>query len=326
MILEYVSGKQSTSVAFADIEAGVDEYELPVFDWIEHIEDFYSIVQLRVAYHTSGRYSTVLKYSKYDNTETYYRKYRGDYVVVENPEHSDLLTHSYYIKDWNNYVLVRSRTPYSSSTTYYNKIGFNSYEVAPEVKHDDLITKTYYILKEEGFPLYRVCKPMDFGDYNINPLKNYPETGDKIKYQWGRQVGSPYIWGKVSEINPRYIFVPSVNNQGIYTSHIKIFPTPIQSVERGLTLTYNFMQQPISESDAFTGNSVELWTLNLPRYFFDAIEDYITFRLYQAENPEMAQWYYQQFESTLHDNIYWLNKDKRPIDEGFANTTYFSHY
>ena len=36
----------------------------------------------------------------------------------------------------------------------------------------------------------------------------------------------------------------------------------------------------------------------------DAIEDYITFRLYQAENPEQAQWYYSQFDNTLHDNIY----------------------
>jgi hypothetical protein len=56
-------------------------------------------------------------------------------------------------------------------------------------------------------------------------------------------------------------------------------------------------------------------TLNLPRYFFDAIEDYLTFRLYQAENPEMAQWYYQQFEKTMMDNIYGMNKDKRPIEE-----------
>jgi hypothetical protein len=49
---------------------------------------------------------------------------------------------------------------------------------------------------------------------------------------------------------------------------------------------------------------MDIAKLNLPRYFLDAIDDYITFRLYQAENPEMAQWYYQQFENTLHDNIY----------------------
>jgi hypothetical protein len=40
----------------------------------------------------------------------------------------------------------------------------------------------------------------------------------------------------------------------------------------------------------------------------------------------MAQWYYQQFEKTMMDNIYGMNKDKRPIEEWFANTTYFSHY
>lgn len=81
----------------------------------------------------------------------------------------------------------------------------------------------------------------------------------------------------------------------------------------------------MEDVDGITMNT-NINNLNLPRYFLDAIDDYITFRLYQAENPEMAQWYYQQFENTLHDNIYGLNKDKRPVDEGFANTTYFSHY
>jgi hypothetical protein len=52
MIMEYVSGKQSTSVAFADIKKGQDEYRFPEFDSVHNIEDFYSIVQLRVAYHT----------------------------------------------------------------------------------------------------------------------------------------------------------------------------------------------------------------------------------------------------------------------------------
>ena len=81
----------------------------------------------------------------------------------------------------------------------------------------------------------------------------------------------------------------------------------------------------MEDVDGITMNT-NINNLNLPWYFLDAIDDYITFRLYQAENPEMAQWYYQQFESTLHDNIYGLNKDKRPVDESFANTTYFSHY
>ena len=114
-------------------------------------------------------------------------------------------------------------------------------------------------------------------------------------------------------MHPRFTFVDK--------DHIKIFPTPTKNVENGIFLNYNYIQDVDSITMSTTVDS-----LNLPWYFFDAIEDYITFRLYQAENPEMAQWYYQQFEQTLHDNIYGLNKDKRPIEEDFANTRYFSHY
>lgn len=240
MILEYVSWKQSTSVTFADIKKGVDEYPLPSFDADDHIEDFYSIVQLRVAYGTD--------------------------------------------KHW--------------------------------------------------LPLYRICKPMDFWDYNIRPLKNYPEEWD-VKIQGGRQYGWPMIWGRISRRNPRYIFVPKYEaidedhpNIKVYKSYIKIFPTPTIDVDRGLTLAYNFVQQPVKYEDAFptSWTSMEIWKLNLPWYFLDAIDDYITFRLYQAENPELATYYKQQFENTLHDNIYWLNKDKRPIDEWFADLRYFYHY
>lgn len=235
MILEYVSGKQSTSVIYRNIEKDVDQYRLPEFDWEDHIEDFYSIVQLRVAYHQD--------------------------------------------KYWN--------------------------------------------------PLYRVCKPMDFGDYNIRPARNTRVEDEnwveRLKQRGWSQKWGPYVWGRISEINPRYIFVPKFEDW-VYHADIKIFPTPTMDVDMGLTLTYNFVQQPVEYNDAFSTNSVDLATLNLPWYFLDAIEDYITFRLYQAENPEMAQWYYSQFESTLHDNIYGLNKDKRPVDEGFANTSYFSHY
>ena len=53
MILEYVSGKQSTSVVYDDIKADKDQYALPTFDNESHVEDFYSIVQLRVAYHST---------------------------------------------------------------------------------------------------------------------------------------------------------------------------------------------------------------------------------------------------------------------------------
>ena len=235
MMLEYASWLQSTSVSFGDIAKDTDEYDLPQYDKVHNIEDFYSIVQLRVAYH----------------------------------------------KD------------------------------------------------KKGNPLYRICKPINFSDYNIRPMLNqYDEDTWKLEKQWGHQVGWPYVWGRISEINPRYIFVPKKVN-GEYKNRIKIFPTPTEDIDNWLTLTYNFIQQPIKESEAFPeddDDSIELSTLTLPRYFFDAIEDYITFRLYQAENPEQAQWYYQQFESTLHDNIYWLNKDKRPVDEWFADLRYFYHY
>ena len=232
MILEYVSWKQSTSVTFANIRKGVDEYPLPVFDEEDHIEDFYSIVQLRVAYAT----------------------WKG------------------------------------------------------------------------GLPLYRVCKPMEFWDYNIRPLKNYPETWD-VKIQGWRQYGWPMIWGRISRRNPRYIFVPKYEDW-VYKSYIKIFPTPTVDVDRGLTLAYNFVQQPVKYEEAFPNSwtSMDIAKLNLPWYYLDAIDDYMTFRLYQAENPELATYYKQQFESTLHDNIYWLNKDKRPIDEWFADLRYFYHY
>ena len=86
------------------------------------------------------------------------------------------------------------------------------------------------------------------------------------------------------------------------------------------------MGKLISYDDAFWDDPIDIESLNIPRYFFDAIDDYLTFRLYQAENPELATYYKQQFIETLHDNIYWLNKDKRPVDEDFANTSYFSHY
>lgn len=231
MILEYVSGKQSTSVIFKDIEKDNDQYRLPEYDGVHHVEDFYSIVQLRVAYHND--------------------------------------------KNWN--------------------------------------------------PAYKICKPINFTDYNIKPLKNVYDSNDKLVQQWWQQMWWPAIWDRISEDSPRYIFVPKLDDWE-YHNEIKIFPTPTENISNGLTLTYNFVQRPVDYDDAFSSSSVDLATLNLPRYFFDAIEDYITFRLYQAENPEQAQWYYQQFENTLHDNIYGLNKDKRPVEEELANTTFFSHY
>lgn len=215
-MLEYVSWMQNTSNVLADLVKDQANYSLPLGEsWKP---DFYSIIQLRVAYHTD--------------------------------------------KFWN--------------------------------------------------PIYRVCKPINIWDYNIRPTNNTYEDG-KLKQQWGRQVGSPVIWGKISEINPRYTFVDK--------DTIKIYPTPTENVDNWIFLNYNYIEN-VESITASTNES----NLNLPRYFFDAIEDYMTFRLYQAENPELAQHYYQQFDATLHDNIYGLNKDKRPVEESFANTSYFSHY
>ena len=165
---------------------------------------------------------------------------------------------------------------------------------------------------KNGNPIYRVCKPINLSDYNINPSNNtYDWT--KLVAQWGRQRWKPMVWWRISRVNPRYTFVDK--------DTIKIFPTPTEDLENGIFLNYNY----IEDVDGVEMNT-DVGSLNLPRYFFDAIEDYITFRLYQAENPEQAQWYYQQFEQTLHDNIYWLNKDKRPVDEWFADLRYFYHY
>lgn len=169
-----------------------------------------------------------------------------------------------------------------------------------------------YTIDKNWNPIYRVCKPINLSDYNIAPTNNvYDWT--KLIQQWGRQKWEPMVWGRISRRNPKYVFVDK--------DTIKIFPTPTENVENWIFLNYNY----IEDVDWVT-MSTNTNTLNLPRYFFDAIEDYITFRLYQAENPEQAQWYYQQFENTLHDNIYWLNKDKRPIDEWFADLRYFYHY
>lgn len=162
-----------------------------------------------------------------------------------------------------------------------------------------------YKANKDWMPLYRICKLINLTDYNIKPT------------DW-RQVWAPIIWNRISRINPRFTFVDK--------NTIKIYPTPDETVENWLALSYNYVSKLLTYEQAFWDDAIDIDTLNIPRYFFDAIEDYITFRLYQAENPELATYYKQQFEETLHDNIYWLNKDKRPVDENFANTSYFSHY
>lgn len=164
-----------------------------------------------------------------------------------------------------------------------------------------------YKVDKNGNPVYRICKPIDFGEYNINPLKNYPQSGD-VKQQGWRQTWAPFIQNQISENTPRYIFISK--------DKIKIFPTPTQDVNMWLTLAYNFIEKDV------TKNTNEN-DLNLPWYFFDAIDDYMTYQLYLKENPESAAIYLQTFQETLHDNIYWLNRDQRPTEEEFANLSYF---
>ena len=164
-----------------------------------------------------------------------------------------------------------------------------------------------YKLDKYWQPVYKVCRPIDFWEYNIRPLKNIPNTGD-VEIQWWQQIWDPALWKRISMENPRYVFISK--------NKIKIFPTPIEDVPMWMSLAYNFMERP-AELDTDEN------TLNLPWYFFDVIDDYMSYMLYLKENPEIAEPYLQTFQTTLHDNIYWLNRDQRASEENFANLSYF---
>ena len=164
-----------------------------------------------------------------------------------------------------------------------------------------------YKLDKYWQPVYKICRPIDFWEYNIRPLKNIPNTGD-VEIQWGQQIWEPSLWKRISMQNPRYVFISK--------NKIKIFPTPIEDIPMWLSLAYNFMEKPV-ELDTDEN------TLNLPWYFFDVIDDYMSYMLYLKENPEIAEPYLQTFQTTLHDNIYWLNRDQRASEENFANLSYF---
>lgn len=170
-----------------------------------------------------------------------------------------------------------------------------------------------YDVDKYNYPVFKVCKPINITDYNINPAKNIPDTWD-VQIQGWQQTGWPHIWSRISEETPKYVFVSK--------NSFKIFPTPTKNVTRGLSLTYNYMPQPLTYEQVWD-DSIDESELNLPRYFFDAIDDYMTYRLFLAENPEEAEIHYQTFINTLHDNIYWLNRDQRSIEEEFANLSYF---
>lgn len=152
-------------------------------------------------------------------------------------------------------------------------------------------------------PAYRVCEPITISDYNIT---------DKWYSTW-----EPYIAKRISKQTPRYSFVNKYEG-GKTETHIKIYPTPEKSIANWISLSFNYINKPVE----LTTNEDLLW---LPRYFFDAIEEYMTYKLIDIENPEMAMTYYQLFKETVHDNIYWLNRDQRPVEEEMADLRYLSH-
>ena len=147
-----------------------------------------------------------------------------------------------------------------------------------------------YKYDKNGYPLYRVCEPINIADYNITPK--------------GHSAWEPYIWWRISKLKPRYMFTSK--------NEIRIFPKPDKAITAGLNLTFNYITKDVTAS---TNED----NLGLPTYFLDAVEDYLTYRLISAENPELAMTYYQRFIDTIHDNIYGLNRDQRPVEENFAD-------
>lgn len=158
--------------------------------------------------------------------------------------------------------------------------------------------------EKNGHPAYKVCEPITLADYNITSK--------------GKSIGDPMIRWRISTENPRYTFVNKYENNKVQT-HIRIFPTPDKTITAGISLNFNYINKPITDS------SLDEDKLGLPRYFLDAVDDYMSYRLFQAENPELAWGYYQRFIDTIHNNIYGLNRDQRAVEEEFANLRSLSH-
>ena len=114
--------------------------------------------------------------------------------------------------------------------------------------------------EKNGIPCYRVCEPISVTDYNIRP-------------DTGRQVGAPYVFGRISKLKPRYYFTGK--------NKIKIFPKPKEDVEDGLNMTFNYIRRDIVAS-------TDIDSLGIPRYFWDALDEYLQYKLIQKENPEIA--------------------------------------
>lgn len=159
--------------------------------------------------------------------------------------------------------------------------------------------------RADWYPKYRVCEPISLSDYNVFPN--------------GRWIENPSIWKKVSFRFPKYSFESVYNENTERTeTYLRIYPTPTKSITAWIMLQFNYINRPVI---AWTDEDL----LALPRYFLDVIDDYMSYRLYQAENPELAASYYQTFIQTLHNNIYGLNRDQRPVEEDFADLRHLYH-
>lgn len=156
-----------------------------------------------------------------------------------------------------------------------------------------------YDVDKNWTPIYRICTPINIWDYNT-----LPKTAENPWYQ----IGAPLLKHPISKMYPRYVFVNK--------NTIKIFPTPKKTITWWFQMVYNFIPK---EVELTTDENI----LNLPRYFFDAIEDYMTYCLIENENPELAAPYLAAFNETVHNNIYWLNRDQRINEEEFANLAYY---
>ena len=149
-----------------------------------------------------------------------------------------------------------------------------------------------------------MCDHISLADYNITPK--------------GKSAGEPLIRRRITKLSPRYTFINKREDDKVQ-AHIRIFPTPDVSITGGISLNFNYINKPI------TNSATEEDKLGLPRYFLDVIDDYMSYRLFQAENPELAASYYSTFMNTLHNNIYGLNRDQRPVEEEFATLRSLYH-
>lgn len=118
-----------------------------------------------------------------------------------------------------------------------------------------------------GIPKYKVCDLINLSDYNISSK--------------GKSIGEPLIWSRISKQTPKYTFINKYEDSKIET-HIRIFPTPDKAITGGISLNFNYINKQITDS------SMDESMLGLPWYFLDVIDDYMSYRLFQAENPELA--------------------------------------